>query len=140
MSKRIAYVLLQCTWGMFQSFLGGLIFLITISSPHECYRGCIVTRWRLNQGLSTGLFIFIPRADTAEIRQMRVHEYGHTIQSLILGPLYLPVIGIPSAIWCMLPFFVHLREKKAIAYTSFFIEGSASKWGEKVTKEEALWN
>jgi hypothetical protein len=26
------------------------------------------------------------------------HEYGHTLQSKILGPLYLPVIGIPSFI------------------------------------------
>jgi len=24
------------------------------------------------------------------------HEYGHSIQSRILGPLYLPVVGIPS--------------------------------------------
>jgi hypothetical protein len=27
------------------------------------------------------------------------HEYGHTIQSRILGPLYLIVIGIPSLLW-----------------------------------------
>jgi len=27
-----------------------------------------------------------------------VHEYGHTIQSIILGPLYLLIIGIPSSI------------------------------------------
>ena len=28
------------------------------------------------------------------------HEYGHTIQSYILGPLYLLVIGLPSILWC----------------------------------------
>lgn len=27
------------------------------------------------------------------------HEYGHTRQSLYLGPLYLLVIGLPSLIW-----------------------------------------
>ncbi len=26
----------------------------------------------------------------------REHEYGHSIQSLLLGPLYLPVVGLPS--------------------------------------------
>lgn len=27
------------------------------------------------------------------------HEYGHCIQSMYLGPLYLIIIGIPSIIW-----------------------------------------
>lgn len=30
--------------------------------------------------------------------QLLVHEYGHTIQSLMLGPLYLAIIGIPSTL------------------------------------------
>ena len=28
------------------------------------------------------------------------HEYGHAMQSAILGPFYLLVIGLPSSIWC----------------------------------------
>lgn len=27
------------------------------------------------------------------------HEYGHSVQSLILGPLYLILVGIPSVFW-----------------------------------------
>jgi hypothetical protein len=30
------------------------------------------------------------------------HEYGHSIQSLYLGWLYLPVVGIYSAVFCNL--------------------------------------
>lgn len=33
------------------------------------------------------------------LQTLLVHEYGHTIQSMILGPLYLIVIGIPSTLW-----------------------------------------
>lgn len=28
------------------------------------------------------------------------HEYGHQLQSYILGPLYLLIIGLPSGLWC----------------------------------------
>lgn len=45
-----------------------------------------------------GLFIFINKNDHTE--KLRKHEYGHTIQSLILGPLWIFVIGLPSLIWC----------------------------------------
>ena len=30
----------------------------------------------------------------------RIHEYGHTWQCLLLGPLYWLVVALPSAIWC----------------------------------------
>ena len=31
-----------------------------------------------------------------------MHEYGHSVQSRRLGPLYLAVIGIPSLVFCYL--------------------------------------
>jgi len=33
--------------------------------------------------------------------QMFLHEYGHTVQSQLLGFLYLPVVGLPSLISCL---------------------------------------
>ena len=33
-----------------------------------------------------------------------------------------------------------LRREKKIPYTSCFVESWASKWGEWVTKEKAIWN
>jgi hypothetical protein len=49
--------------------------------------------------VSLGLFVFW--SDTGDSvftldERNRLHEYGHSIQSRILGPLYLPVVGIPS--------------------------------------------
>jgi hypothetical protein len=64
----------------------------------------------------------------------KVHEYGHTIQSLILGPLYLFVIGIPSIIWCNSKKCVKLRKEKGVSYFDFYPEKWANFLGEKITK------
>ena len=45
-------------------------------------------------GVSFGPVIIVNRR-TRGHRLVR-HEYGHSRQSLVLGPLYLPLVGIPS--------------------------------------------
>lgn len=48
---------------------------------------------RFNIGVSLGNYIILhPSPSLNDLR----HEYGHTRQSRLLGPLYLPVVGIPS--------------------------------------------
>ncbi|MCU7947074.1 MAG: hypothetical protein KZQ72_10615, partial [Candidatus Thiodiazotropha sp. (ex Cardiolucina cf. quadrata)] len=37
--------------------------------------------------------------DTRGEHGVLLHEYGHYLQSLLLGPLYLPLIGLPSICW-----------------------------------------
>ena len=69
-----------------------------------------------------------------------VHEYGHTIQSLILGPLYLLVMGIPSTLWGFLPNPAKKRKEEKISYFSFFTEKWANNLGEKVTGKESMGN
>lgn len=48
-------------------------------------------------GVSLGRYIII-HANHASNTSTIKHEYGHSIQSKILGPLYLFIIGIPSGI------------------------------------------
>lgn len=106
-------VLIQCTWGSVQSIAGFIVFLINIKKPHYFYRGNIVTKWNTLSGLSLGLFMFTANENISELRQyadgtyqgleeyanrITVHEYGHTIQSLILGPFML-IPGIASLVW-----------------------------------------
>ena len=85
-----------------------------------------------------GLFIFTPKEDVYNSQPIRVHEYGHTIQSLVLGPFYI-FVGIISVVWGSLPYFAKLRQEKNLPYTACFVEAWASKWGELVTKEKAVW-
>lgn len=137
--KRVLCMILQCTWGIAQTLLGAIVFLQTIRCPHRLYRGCIDTHWNTGGGMSLGLFIFTPPEDHPNSQKVRVHEYGHCIQSIVLGPFYL-ILGLISICWARLPWFVKLRREKKIPYTACFVEGWASRWGEVVTGEDAIWN
>jgi len=138
--KKILFLLWQCSWGLPQTLLGAIIFLKHIRCQHRIYRGCIDTKWNSRGGMSLGLFIFTPQEEDDRTEQVRVHEYGHCIQSLLLGPLYLLVVGIVSYTWANLPYFRTMRREKKIPYTACFVESWASKWGEWVTKQKAIWN
>ena len=58
-------------------------------------------------------------------RRLLVHEYGHTIQSLILGPLYLPFVGLPSLLWAGCYRLFRIRR----AYVSVYPENWAEHLG-----------
>ena len=137
--KRFLFVAAQCTWGLAQTILGFIVFLKHRNCPHKIYRGAIDTRWNGRGGMSLGLFIFTPREETERAELVRVHEYGHCVQSIVLGPLYL-IVGLISVTWANLPYFVKLRREKHVPYTSCFVESWASKWGELVTGQKAIWN
>ena len=63
------------------------------------------------------------------------HEYGHTIQSLILGPMYLLLVGLPSLLWNRLPYFERHRKKSGRSYYSAVFERTANSLGEKAAKK-----
>ena len=137
--RKVLFILLQCTWGLAQTLLGALFCLINRKCPRRFYRGCIETQWNTSGGMSLGLFIFTPNDARPETDKVRVHEYGHCMQSLLLGPLYL-ILGLISVCWANIPYFRKLRKQKKIPYTACFVESWASKWGELTTGEEAIWN
>ena len=64
-----------------------------------------------NWGISLGRFINVGGSrDDIRVPSMLAHEFGHTLQSRILGPLYIIVVGFPSLIGCRLPLHDHRRE------------------------------
>ena len=138
--KKFLFILGQCTWGFLQTLLGAIICLKHWNCPHKFYRGAIDTQWAGRGGMSLGLFIFTPQEKSERADQVRVHEYGHCFQSLLLGPLYLILVGLPSVIWANLPYFRKLRQEKGVRYVALYCESWASKWGELVTGETASWH
>ena len=136
-------VFIHWTWGNLQTMLGFIIYLWYIRCPHMYYKGVVRTEWTVNAGLSLGMFIFTApeqyynESEKEKCEEWAVHEYGHTFQSILLGPLYLIVIGIPSMSWQRIPFLVNWRRERNIPYTWLFIEKWASYWGEKVSGEKA---
>ena len=126
----IIYYLLQWTWGIVQNIAGLVLFVANISGKHYRFNGAVVTEWKCRRGsLGMGMFIFVSPGVTEKITR---HEYGHTLQSIILGPLFLPVIGLPSLLWCALPCFINYRKKKGVSYYRFYTE----RWANKLAKTE----
>lgn len=150
--KGLVYGIWQCTWGFLQSLLGMIVFLIHHKDKHYTYHGAAITVWKNKSSLSLGMFVFVTaepyfiekfkRKMSAEelSNRLLVHEYGHTIQSLILGPLYLIFIGIPSTLWGFLPNLNKKRRDEKISYFDFFTEKWANSLGEKVTGEKSMEN
>ena len=149
--KRILYKFFQLTWGILQSSAGFAVFLINIKKEHFTYHGAVVTKWSLYSSVSLGLFIFVAKDYPAHCengrevytkeemsRRLLVHEYGHTIQSLIFGPFYLIVMGLPSIVWAGFPSCRKLRRQKHIPYTTFFTECFANYLGERITGARSL--
>lgn len=146
--KKFIYALIQCTWGLPQTLVGFIVFLLNITHEHFFYRGAIVTKIKGKGSVSLGWFIFVgmdlPSDRRVENRildedmeqRVIVHEYGHTIQSLFLGPLYLIIIGFPSAVWAWSTYF--RRKEMKIPYASFYTESWANHLGELVTKEKSF--
>ena len=121
--KRILYILLQCTWGFPQTLAGAVLFLVFLRSRHFRYREAVATQWPLAGGVSLGLFIFVSH------ESLCYHEYGHFLQSLLLGPLYLPVVGLPSLVWALL--YKRSRRSRLRAYESVFPENWAETLGSR---------
>lgn len=133
--KAVFCIFWQCTWGFLQTLLGFAVFLAHLGKKHTWYHGAVVTEWDNKGSVSLGLFMFVSGAEMSE--RLLIHEYGHAIQSLCLGPLYLPVIGLPSLLWSRLPACSKRRREKQISYYSFFTEKWADRWGERVVGKKA---
>ena len=129
--KTFLFWLWQWTWGLPQTLIGVITYIICRKCPHDRYRGTVVTYWNQRGSMGVGMFLFLGCDDP----EVRVHEYGHAVQSIILGPLFLPVMGLPSMLWCNLPVCQRFRKEKGVSYYAFYPEKNANFFGRLVTKE-----
>ena len=139
----VLYLLIQWTWGILQNIPGLLLFAgVLIANPKSVrdlrfFHGALVVPWKLLSSMALGMFIFFGHGTRPGAAQTLVHEYGHTIQSCILGPAYLPVIGLPSVVWAWWPSFRQARREGRRNYYEFYPERWANVCGERVTHEPA---
>jgi len=82
-------------------------------------------------GISLSFMIFLNDTDFNNLKVIK-HEYGHTIQSLWLGWLYLVIVGLPSIIRAGIWNHYRLDGKK---YYEGFPENWADLLGEANKKE-----
>ena len=89
-------------WQLPKTLLAGIIILFLklrrVPVEKRSYKGKTVLRYSLQSGWGVSLGEFILLCNWYDENTVR-HEYGHCRQSLLFGPLYLLVIGIPSALF-----------------------------------------
>ena len=130
--KLFFYYLLQWTWGLPQNLVGLALWLGCKGEKEPRYHGAAVKRWNLYASASIGMFLFLaPNAN----RRILVHEYGHSIQSIILGPLFFFVIGLPSMLWAGLGSARLYRKRRGRSYYWFYPERWADSLGAHATGE-----
>lgn len=97
--NRIMRTVLNYTWELPQTLLGEMILMFgrifDINWETKNYEDARLHKSDIRWGVSLGRHIIV--SVYAGERIVR-HEYGHTKQSLFLGPLYLIIIGIPSIV------------------------------------------
>ena len=119
-------------WQFPQNCLGWLYSKCAIHN--DCYDGIrVYFAPCFYSGVSLGEYIILdPFFFGLELTQIIKHEYGHTKQSRMLGPLYLIVVGIPSIvrnIWSRLFHKSWSTSKREAWYYSGYPENWANKLG-----------
>ena len=124
--KGIGLFLLYVTWCALQTLIGALLALCLLSvSRTQVYRGMVVIYHPLGLTFSLGTFAFVSNgADDA--RDARGRMYGHYLQSLIYGPLFLFVVVLPQMI-VRIPCIKKHREERGIGPTDLFVRRQARR-------------
>lgn len=131
------FYFVQWTWGLPVNLVGAIIYLF-FTKVKGCrwqrfgYSRIVFVPWNAG-GLSMGLFIFVKanHKNKTWTYNTRIHEYGHTWQCLLLGPLYYIIIAVPSMIWCNC--FEGYRKKHNVSYYKVYCEAWANAWGQRAT-------
>lgn len=132
--KLFFYYLLQWTWGLPQNLLGLAVWLACKGEAQPRFGGAALKRWRRSSSAGIGMFLFL---EEGYDRELLLHEYGHSLQSVILGPLFLIVIGLPSLLWATLPVARRYRRRTGLSYYWFYPECWANYLSRKAVDKAA---
>lgn len=95
--------LVSLVWELPQTALGALNYALQRGAGHVAATrvedGRVLVELSVPGAISLGWFVFFTTTDNPVVptgpENLR-HELGHAVQSRWLGPLYLPVVGVPS--------------------------------------------
>jgi len=111
-------LVMRCIWELPQNIIGIIVWLMIrrkITKVEIVHKRLFFHTHHF--GISLGSFVFWSNSDDAIVwiaPNNKEHEYGHTIQSLICGPLYLILVGIPSI--------------SRVVYSSIYYGLNKTKW------------
>ena len=136
---RWLYYLLACTWGIIMTFVGvfvticlGIARIFSKKIKFEKYLWIYDVKvgpdyWG---GFETGL-MFV-RDQKSWDAYINPHEFGHTFQSCLLGPLMPFIVSLPSAARYWYQTIREAKGKDNKEYDAIWFEDSATQCGEYV--------
>lgn len=118
----IAYVILFI-WQILQNIIGVVMWLyfkirgdvrVVVNNKYSK----VYTSEYMSGGISLGCFAFVGcyYSNTEEVRR---HEQGHMVDSKIMGPLYLLIVGLPSIL------------NAAFGFTKCYYDFFCERWANK---------
>lgn len=118
------FILLDFCWEAPQVIVGAVVKLVYIkygSREVETYKQgvCQIQNWGMMSGVSLGWWQFTSPYATKDTAS---HEVGHSLQSVMLGPLYLLTVGLCSGLWCL-----GVIPRNGRSYYDFWCEAWANK-------------
>lgn len=133
--QKIFYYVLQFTWNLPMTLFGGILALIALIA--KCF-GVKVEFGKFYWvgfakigpdywgGCDTGLFFLRDHKSEGDLMS---HEWGHTFEGVVLGPLFIFLVAIPSAVRWWIDWFKQKKTGQGIDYNAFWAEDAASACG-----------
>ena len=117
-------------WQLPQNLMGLLLLALFRTLDDECLEitknGVLICfSDKMRGGVSLGKYIFLGETVRHQNKDIQ-HEYGHCRQSMRLGWLYLPIIGLPSIIHACL---YKYEPSNPDGYYNFWTEAWADRLG-----------
>lgn len=92
------YYILNCTWGCIMTLIGAVVALALLCVGKKPLRHAGCTYFNVGKswgGMELGCFFL---TDSHDSEHTKNHEFGHSLQNCLWGPLFPFVVCIPSAI------------------------------------------
>lgn len=116
-------------WQLPQNLLGLLLVFLYQAKLETTYHGKLIyISPHINGGISLGKYIIIKSLNDSVIK----HEYGHSLQSVYTGWLYLIIFALPSLIHALL----YVKYCKDTNYYHFYTERWADYFAANKLLEE----
>lgn len=129
---RVAYYVLNFTGGLPTVAVGvllGMVLRICGFKPRRCGGGLCFEVGHGYGGFSIGLTFVVSRESGESVRR---HEFGHSVQNAVLGPLMPIAVSLPSVMrYWYRELCARLGKAVTTPYDGIWFEASATALGEK---------
>ena len=138
--KKFLYYFLSFTWGLPLTLAGCIVALVLTIAGKKSKKFGLVRYFTIGKnwgGLELGVFFL---TDPHENYKTKCHEFGHSLQNCIWGPLMIFVICLPSVIryWYRELKYNRKGKNPPTKYDDIWFEGQATEWGTKVYENHII--